>query len=1128
LRRIVLFAAAVAALSCVSAASPALQPLRRAHRGDVVSPRLKGPLKVPAAHQRGRARVIVRLALPPLAAAYADSLSLDADARKLDVRTSSSRRYLAKVESAQERAAAQIRDAIPGAVIQRRFQVVLDGLTVDLPVQKLPDLAALSAVTKIYPSASYKLTLDDSPALIRATTYWSSTGLRGEGMKIGVVDDGIDDTHRFLAPTGMSYPPGFPRGGRRWTTPKVIVARAFPGPGSGRAGRLPLDRKASFHGTHVSGIAAGRSGTSSAGGPDHPPVANLSGIAPNAWLGNYRVFNIPTRAGFTANTPEIVAAFEAAVRDGMDVINFSGGGTQTEPANDAMIETLRNVVAAGVVPVIAAGNSRDDFGYGSIDSPGSAPDAITVAASSNVHVFGPSMTVQDPRAPANLHDVPFRTVLPARAFSGWQTRDQTIVDVGSITGTDGRPVDRQLCGVQHPNALDTTLPRSALSGTIALVFRGGCALVTKEIRALYGGAIGMVLVNNRSGEAATIPLDIPAGTISDLDGARLRDFLVSVGGNAAVRFSFAKHELHPGRGGTITFFSSAGPTPLGHLMKPDVTAPGGEILSSTLPEFAGAPFASFDGTSMATPHVAGAAALLLQHHPGWTPLQVRSALTSTGAPAWADTARTTEASVLLEGGGVIDVVSADDPDVFTSPTTLSFGDLNAAAGAVTRSLALEVTDAGGGAGTWTVEVRPQAASAGASIEAPSLVTLAPGGLAILLVSAGAASTATAGDDFGFIVLRRGAVTRRIPYAFFVTRPALRDVSPIKLRRFQNGTTVSGTSRVASYRWPSAPFGYPPSFTGPPMIEDGAERVYLVPHLDRPVLNMGVSVVGTSPGAVIDPWFLGSLDENDVQGETGTPVDINPLTFDYGLAIGAAGVAFPRLKRYYVSVDSTQDLYTGKPLRGRYRLRYWVNDVKPPAVRLLTKRVAAGRPTLAVRAQDTGAGVDPYSMVISYRGVIVGATAYDSSSGVAVFVLPTSAPRILRGTEFAILAASDFQESKNVATFGPNTMPNTSFRGGFIRGVRGTTMTWLLPRRHGCLQGRTQQLLVLASSTRRVRLVRFFDGKRVLGVDRHGDAGLYTLQWRSSKVRKGRHRLRAVALPTRGRRAIASRVVRVCR
>jgi minor extracellular serine protease Vpr len=1128
LRRIALLVAAAAALACASAASTALQPIRHPHARDT-GPRLwKGPLRIPREHFRGRVRVIARLDLPPLAAAYSEDLAVGGTSRRLDVHSGASRRYLTRVAHAQTAAASAISEAIPAAVVSRRFQVILDGLTVDLPARRLTTLAALPFVTKIYPSVAYKLSLDDSPGLIRANTFWASTGDRGEGMKIGIVDDGVDEKHVFLAPTGMSYPVGFPKGARKWTTPKVIVARAYPGPGSGRPGRLPIDRKASFHATHVAGIAAGRAGTSSPGGLDHPPVANLSGIAPNAWIGNYRVFNVPTRVGYTANTPEIVAAFEAAVRDGMDVINFSGGASETDPVNDALIEAVSNVAAAGVVPVIAAGNSRDDYGLGSIDSPGSAPDAIAVAASSNVHVFAPSFSVQDAGAPSTLRNIPFRTSLPKRAFPGWETQNQALVDVGSLTGTDGRPVDRLLCGVAHPNALDTTLPRNSLAGRIALISRGGCAIVTKEIRAaLIGGAKGMVLVDNRSGEANDLPLDIPAGTVADLDGARLRTFLGSRRGSAVVRFSFAPQELHTGRGGIVTSFSSAGPTAFGHLLKPDVTAPGGEILSSTLPEFAGASFASFNGTSMATPHVAGAATLLLQRHPGWTPFEVRSALVSTAGPAWADTAQTTEASVFLEGGGMIDVPRADDPKVFTSPTSLSFGDLNVKKGAARRSLVVEVTDAGGGSGTWSVEVRPQSASAGASLEAPGLVTLAPGGRAQLPVTAGATAQAAAGDDYGFLVLRRGVETRRLPYAFFVTRPALQDASPIRLRKFQTGTTAVGASRVDAYRWPAAPFGYPPSFTGPPMVEAGAERVYLIPHLNRPVVNLGVSVVSAASGAVIDPWLLGSLDENDVQGGAGTPVDVNPLTLDFGLAIGSAAAIFPRLKRYYVSVDSPQDEYTGKALRGSYRLRYWVNDLRPPRIRLLTRRVAAGRPTLAVRVQDSGAGTDPFSLIIAYRAAILGAIAYDSSSGVAVFVLPTSAPRLRRGSTRAILGASDFQEAKNITTFGPNVMPNTSYRAARIRAVRGTTVTWLLPRRRGCLRS-DQGLLVVANTTSRIRAVRFLDGKRPIKTVRKGISGLYSATWKTRHARQGRHLLRAVVDSARGHNVVASRLVRLCK
>ena len=174
------------------------------------------------------------------------------------------------------------------------------------------------------------------------------------------------------------------------------------------------------------------------------------------------------------------------------------------------------------------------------------------------------------------------------------------------------------------------------------------------------------------------------------------------------------------------------------------------------------------------------------------------------------------------------------------------------------------------------------------------------------------------------------------------------------------------------------------------------------------------------------------------------MNVNPLTFDFGLAIGAAGVVFPSLRRYYVAVDSTQDLFTGGAAR-QYRLRYWVNDLRPPVVKLLTRRVAAGRPTLAVRAQDRGAGVDPYSLLIAYQGVAVRASAYDSSSGIAIFVLPSEAPRLPRGRNLSLLAASDFQESKNVSIFGPNVMPNTRFRFANIRGVRGTTIT-------GCCRG----------------------------------------------------------------------------
>ena len=131
------------------------------------------------------------------------------------------------------------------------------------------------------------------------------------------------------------------------------------------------------------------------------------------------MFTIPTPLGQSANTPEIVEAFEAAVRDGMDVINFSGGGPQTDPANDAMMETVTNVVQAGVVPVISAGNDRDDFGLGSVGTPGTAPEAITVAAVTNKHVFTPTLTLDSPNLPGIPQAIPFQRAIAPSIPNSW-------------------------------------------------------------------------------------------------------------------------------------------------------------------------------------------------------------------------------------------------------------------------------------------------------------------------------------------------------------------------------------------------------------------------------------------------------------------------------------------------------------------------------------------------------------------------------------------------------------------------------------------------------------------------------------------------------------------------------------
>ncbi len=336
-----------------------------------------------------RTEVVVTLGQPSLARFVQTSrvLSARTKAERLDLSSPTNTAYLDDLVHSQDAIARRIERTIPSARVRWRYRIVLDGLAVTLPASRLGELSRIPGVASVRPTAAYRVALQTSPELIGADQLWGLPDLTtaGEGIKIGIIDQGVDQVHPFFDPTGYSYPLGFPKGNTAYTTPKVIVARSFTPPGStSPLETLPFADAGSQddHGTHVAGIAAGDYDVVSSSG------ARVSGVAPRAYLGNYKALSINIgNYALIENATELIAAIEAAVSDGMDVINMSLGEIELDPARSIVDDAVDGAAAAGVVPVVSAGNEFEEYGRGSISTPGSAPGAISVAAATEGYVI---------------------------------------------------------------------------------------------------------------------------------------------------------------------------------------------------------------------------------------------------------------------------------------------------------------------------------------------------------------------------------------------------------------------------------------------------------------------------------------------------------------------------------------------------------------------------------------------------------------------------------------------------------------------------------------------------------------------------------------------------------------------
>lgn len=627
------------------------------------------------------------------------------------------------------------------------YRYAVDGMAVRLNDGEAARLAALPSVLSVRRQRYEHVLTDAGPEWIGADQLWNGqiTGIpatKGEGVVVGVIDTGINPTHPAFAATG---PDGYTiknsRGhffglcvtGEATCNNKLIGIYDFTNEGTKGVDSVG-------HGSHVSGIVAGDAMTNALQGNTVSLPRFVSGVAPHANLIMYKACVAPSADNPDGNCAEsdLVAAIDQAIADSVDVINYSIGGDSIDPyqllhQSDTDAAAFLRAREAGIVVVAAAGNEGP--GAGTIDEPGNVPWVIAAANATHDRRFVNSI--------GNL--------------SGVAGAPPDLVGVGYTAGYGPKPIvyagdyGNALCGTgpstYPPTGASNPFSPGTFNGQIVVCDRGIYARVEKGFNVKLAGAGGYILANAASDGESIVSDDhyLPAVHLGYAEGKALKDWL-KIPGTHTGTISGVRAELKDSYGDILNASSSRGPYGFGGgVLKPDVTAPGTDILSAAR---TGSGLALMTGTSMASPHVAGSAALLISAHPDWSPAQVESALLGT---ALAGSVRlqdaVTPASPLDAGAGRVQPataaiaglylplsaadIRAQDPSRGGNPGNLNKTGLESEDCAGHCGFTRTVTDMSDG-GSWQVTT---SVTSGAKLSvSPAQFTLAPGASQMLKIS----------------------------------------------------------------------------------------------------------------------------------------------------------------------------------------------------------------------------------------------------------------------------------------------------------------------------------------------------------------------------------------------------------
>jgi len=563
------------------------------------------------------------------------------------------------------------------------YTYTFNGFAAKLSFEDANKLAVMDGVLAVSSDEIHTVDTSSTPSFLgldAADGLWEQlggVGAAGDGIIIGIVDSGIwPESASFSDRVGtngndtkdgkLDYQqiPGW----HGKCTPgedfnasmcnqKLIGAQWFNASWGGDAGidaQRPWEfnsvRDYNGHGTHTASTAGGNNGVQVTG----PAAAfgTISGIAPHARIASYKAL-WSTEAADTANgsTSDLVAAIDQAVADGVDVINYSISGTLTNFRDPAEIAFLY-AAQAGVFVAASAGNS----GPASATVAHPSPWITTVAAGTHNRNVQATLTLGDGTAYTGVSTATY-AVGPAPIINS--------SDAG-LPGADATAVALCYSSLDGGNQLDPT----KVAGKIVVCDRGTTARVNKSLAVSEAGGVGMVLANTSSSQSLNADFhSVPTVHLASTYRTAVRAYAATAGATATI--SKASISLDAPAPYTASF-SSRGPLQAsGDLLKPDLIAPGQDILAAVSPVGnGGLDFALYSGTSMSSPHVAGLAALFKQLHPDWTPMMIKSALMTTGydvLDGGTPAPNTNPVLIFRQGAGHVDPNSAADPGlVFNS------------------------------------------------------------------------------------------------------------------------------------------------------------------------------------------------------------------------------------------------------------------------------------------------------------------------------------------------------------------------------------------------------------------------------------------------------------------------------